>query len=542
MKHFLNRPESLVQESIDGLLASSNGRLTRLDGYPHIKVVLRADWQKEQVALISGGGSGHEPAHAGFVGTGMLTAAVCGEVFASPSVEAVLAAIVTVTGEHGCLLIVKNYTGDRLNFGLAAERARSLGYKVEVVIVGDDISLPDSVQPRGIAGTLMVHKIAGFAAESGATLAEVARVANQVSQRLASVGLALTTCHPPGASDKDPIPSDQIEFGLGIHGEPGARREPMKPSAELMERVVEAFQDRLPEGPYACLVNNLGGVPPIEATLLLNDFLKSKLGNQCELLIGPAPLMTSYDMCGFSLSVLPLTPQDTEALESPVGTPHWPRAAKPTKPRIKPLEVPGQPTFDPSDNEKARSFLRTICETLKNKKDHLNRLDSKVGDGDAGATLAGAAQAIEEALDELPLADGAKLLESLSSLIGRSAGGSSGVLLAIFTEAASVQFKTSQNWYEALSHGAEQMMFHGGAKLGDRTMLDALVPALNALKEEKSLAEAARVARAGAEETARMTDAGAGRSAYLGAETLSGVVDPGAEAVASVFEGLATPA
>jgi hypothetical protein len=146
------------------------GKLSRLDGYPFIRVVVRSDWDRSKVALVSGGGSGHEPAHAGFVGKGILTAAVCGDVFASPSVDAVLAGILAVTGPAGCLLIVKNYTGDRLNFGLAAERARAKGLKVNMVIVDDDIALPDLPQPRGVAGTLFVHKIAGAMAESGATL------------------------------------------------------------------------------------------------------------------------------------------------------------------------------------------------------------------------------------------------------------------------------------------------------------------------------------------------------------------------------------
>ncbi len=148
MAQFVNAKDDMVKEAIDGLLACSGGALARLDGYPHIKVVHRTDWDRSKVALISGGGSGHEPAHAGFVGPGMLTAAVCGEVFASPSVEAVLAGILAVTGDAGCLLIVKNYTGDRLNFGLAAERARSLGHQVEMVVVDDDVALPDLPQPR----------------------------------------------------------------------------------------------------------------------------------------------------------------------------------------------------------------------------------------------------------------------------------------------------------------------------------------------------------------------------------------------------------
>ena len=179
MPQFIDTRDAVVTQAIDGGLRTAP-HTARLDGYPHIRVVVRTDFDRSKVALVSGGGSGHEPAHAGFVGAGMLTAAVCGDVFASPSVEAVLAGILAVTGKGdeggGCLLIVKNYTGDRLNFGLAAERAKALGRAVEMVVVADDVALPDIAQPRGVAGTLFVHKIAGALAESGASLDDQKRV------------------------------------------------------------------------------------------------------------------------------------------------------------------------------------------------------------------------------------------------------------------------------------------------------------------------------------------------------------------------------
>ena len=222
MAQFINTKENLVTQSLDGfLLTSGNANLMRLDGYPHIKVVCRTDHKPSRVALISGGGSGHEPAHAGFVGKGMLTAAVCGEVFASPSVDAVLAGILAVTGKGGCLLIVKNYTGDRLNFGLAAEKARSLGKKVEMVVVGDDIAIPGILQPRGVAGTLFVHKIAGHLAEQGATLAVVAAAAHKIAKATVSLGISLNSCTLPGIGREDRVPAGKAELGLGIHGEPG---------------------------------------------------------------------------------------------------------------------------------------------------------------------------------------------------------------------------------------------------------------------------------------------------------------------------------
>lgn len=183
---FFNQRASLVNDVIEGtIIASPWNNLARLESDPAIRVVVRRDLNKNNVAVISGGGAGHEPAHVGFIGKGMLTAAVCGDLFASPSVDAVLTAIQAVTGEAGCLLIVKNYTGDRLNFGLAAEKARRLGYNVEMLIVGDDISLPDNKQPRGIAGTILVHKVAGYFAERGFNLATVLREAQYAASRCA---------------------------------------------------------------------------------------------------------------------------------------------------------------------------------------------------------------------------------------------------------------------------------------------------------------------------------------------------------------------
>ena len=187
---FFNQRASLVNDVIEGtIIASPWNNLARLESDPAIRVVVRRDLNKNNVAVISGGGAGHEPAHVGFIGKGMLTAAVCGDLFASPSVDAVLTAIQAVTGEAGCLLIVKNYTGDRLNFGLAAEKARRLGYNVEMLIVGDDISLPDNKQPRGIAGTLFVHKVAGYFAERGYNLATVLREAQYAASHTASSGV-----------------------------------------------------------------------------------------------------------------------------------------------------------------------------------------------------------------------------------------------------------------------------------------------------------------------------------------------------------------
>lgn len=539
MKHFLNERELLVQESLQGLIATSGGRLARLDGYPHIKVIVRTDWEDTgKVAIISGGGSGHEPAHAGFVGPGLLTAAVCGEVFASPSVESVLAAIRAVTGRAGALLVVKNYTGDRLNFGLAAERARLMGFKVSMVVVGDDCSLAPSIHPRGIAGTLFVHKIAGYYAEQGDDLESLTRTAGQVVEATKSLGLALSTCHPPGSAEKETLADDQAELGLGIHGEPGARRVAMASARALIAQVVDELVDKAADGPFCALINNLGSVPPLEMSLLAGEYLASPLGPHTELVVGPAPLMTSYDMNGFSISLLRLNDEFRRALLAPVSLASWPGAEKVVSTPAIDLPKTQSATPAPSQDPLVRGRLSALLTAIKANREKLNRLDAKVGDGDAGDTFAAAAADIESRLDSLPFAQPGELLAELSRSLGH-AGGSSGILMAILTGAASANYRETRNWLTAISYGVERMVFYGGAKPGDRTMLDALGPGLRALQEGRSLAEAALAAREGAQATASMTSAGAGRSAYLNTESLSGVVDPGAEAVAVAFEALA---
>jgi len=324
MNQFINTKQSLVTDAIDGVLAASGGKLSRLDGYPHIKVVIRSDWDKSRVALISGGGSGHEPAHAGFVGRGMLTAAVCGDVFASPSVDAVLAGIMAVTGEPGCLLIVKNYTGDRLNFGLAAERARAYGLKVEMVVVDDDIALPDLPQPRGVAGTLFVHKIAGFTAQAGKPLSAVRDVAQGVIEAVSSIGMSLDTCTIPGSQKDNRIAEGHAELGLGIHGEAGAEQVIFQSAKSAMNMVLDKLSFYINSGTHVALINNLGSTTPLEMSVLVHELAKSPVANNINFVVGPAPMMTSLDMHGFSVSTMPLNEDWREALQEPVDLSAWP--------------------------------------------------------------------------------------------------------------------------------------------------------------------------------------------------------------------------
>lgn len=537
MKQFINAKESLVTDAIDGGLLASGNPLARLDGYPHIKVVLRTDWDRSKVALVSGGGSGHEPAHAGFVGRGMLTAAVCGDVFASPSVDAVLAGILAVTGTAGCLLIVKNYTGDRLNFGLAAERARAIGLDVSMVVVDDDIALPDLPRPRGVAGTLFVHKIAGALAEQGANLATVTKASMQVIAGAVSIGMSLDTCSVPGSTKEQRIPDGQAELGLGIHGEAGVEQIEFEGAAQAMEIVAGRLARSIKEGPHVALLNNLGSATSLEMSVLAVELLKSGIGRQITHLIGPAGMMTSLDMHGFSVSLLPLQGEALAGLQADVAPWAWPGCHPVSAIKVLPLPeglAPVRP--QPSRNTKAETLIRRCCEILIAAESDLNTLDAKSGDGDTGSTLSTASRALINTLDRLPLADWTQLYRAIGLELSQTMGGSSGVLLAIFFTAAGDASANGQDAVTALKAGLLRIQQVGGANIGDRTMIDALSPALDALPN--GLEAASIAARHGADKTAKMLRANAGRASYVSASHLAGHNDPGAEAVAVLFERL----
>lgn len=538
MAQFINNKENIVTDAIDGVIATSGGTLARLDGYPHIRVVLRSNWDKSKVALVSGGGSGHEPAHAGFIGEGMLTAAVCGDVFASPSVDAVLAGILAVTGPAGCLLIVKNYTGDRLNFGLAAERARAFGHKVSMVVVDDDIALPDLPQARGVAGTLFVHKIAGALAEEGADLERVTEAAQRVISGTKSIGMSLDTCTVPGSPKEDRIPKGKAELGLGIHGEAGVEQVDFEGAKAAIASVVGKLTPSMDDRSYVALVNNLGGASVLEMSVLVRDLVQSEIGAKISHVVGPAAMMTSLDMRGFSISLYPADQSELDALakETPIAA--WPGINAVTPVEILALPDGLTPIMPlPSEHAATREFLRNCCELLISAEADLNALDAKSGDGDTGSTLAGAAKALIGALDRLPLSDHTQLYRAIGLELSQTMGGSSGVLLAIFFAATGDGASSGLPMHRALKAGLARMQEIGGAQLGDRTMIDALSPALDAL--ENGIPAAATAARAGADHTATLLQAKAGRATYVSAKQLEGHVDPGAEAVARLFEYLA---
>jgi len=326
MKKFINDPADVVKESLAGL-AAAHPDLVRVDF--ENQIVVRKDAPTGRVAIISGGGSGHEPMHGGFVGAGMLDAACPGEVFTSPVPDQMLAATKAVDGGAGVVHIVKNYTGDVMNFKLAAELAEDENIKVESVLTNDDVAVEDSLYTagrRGVGITVLAEKIAGAKAEAGGSLAEVAAVARKVNDNGRSFGVAFTSAWTPASPTPTfEIGADEMEFGVGIHGEPGRRREKVKPAAEIVAEMAEAILGDLdaPSGSNVlAFVNGLGGTPTIELYVIYNELakqLKERGLTATRSLVGD--YITSLEMAGASITLLKLDDELTELWDAPVHTP-----------------------------------------------------------------------------------------------------------------------------------------------------------------------------------------------------------------------------
>ena len=549
MKKLVNDPRSIVREMLEGQVAL-NAAQTLLEGE---NVVLRADLGppgSAQVAIISGGGSGHEPAHAGYVGAGMLHAAVAGDVFTSPSTDAVLAAIRAASGPAGALLVVKNYTGDRLNFGLAAEMARAEGIAVEAVVVADDVALRDTVEParrRGIAGTVLVHKVAGAASAAGLDLASVAAEARAAAAQLGTMGVALGACTVPGGRPGFVLADDEMELGLGIHGEAGVRRAKLLPADALVDELLDTILAdlALPSGArVALLVNGLGGTPPMELAGVARRALTALRDRGLDVVRAwSGNLLTALEMPGMSLSVMAVDDARLARLDAPTGASAWPgsghlggavRALRATAPAQAPPDVP----LTAAGLAVKRAAL-SAADALARAESRLTELDSIAGDGDLGLSMTRGAAAIR-ALPETAWATPAIALTQMSSVLSRAIAGSSGPFYATALLRAARNLPddpVADDWAAAFAAAVSSIGELGGAKPGDRTMLDALLPAANTLASglaggtapREAWAHAVQAARVGAAATARMHPR-LGRAAYLG-ERVLGTPDAGAEAV-----------
>jgi dihydroxyacetone kinase len=557
MKKLINRPDRVVQEMMQGLAAMYPDTLL----LPEAQALIRADAHQlrdHQVALISGGGSGHEPAHAGYVGQGMLTGAVAGEVFTSPSPDAVFATIRAIGGKAGVLLIVKNYTGDRLNFGLAAEMARAEGTPVTTVIVADDVALAKTAQKtgaRGLAGTVLVHKIAGAAAEAGRSLSEVASLAQAAADDIVTMGLALSAGIVPAAGKASfLLGPDELELGLGIHGEPGVRRDVLRSAdemtGELIDHLLSARTWR-PQERIALLINNLGATTNMELAIASRHALHalSTRGLLVQRVYAGA-FLTSLEAAGISLSLLRVDEERLRLLDTPTAAPAWPNAARKAPAPLEQRTITS-PSFN-SDISQAKvrspavpgAFVAPIqaaCRAIQNAEVYLTDLDRLTGDGDLGTNLARGARALEERLSQDQGGTPAEALQIASRVLQRTVGGSSGpfyavLLLRVAHSLAQENVDEASTWVRASLAGCEAISELGGAKAGDRTILDALLPFSEtlalAVNEGEALPAALNRAAAAAEQGAAATASMMprfGRASYLGERAL-GHPDAGAVA------------
>ncbi|KAL3786146.1 hypothetical protein HJC23_010720, partial [Cyclotella cryptica] len=607
VQRFINDPSKAVDEFITGLLLQYPNHLRKLANH---HVLLHSSFacsssshpNKSRVSLLSGGGSGHEPSHAGYIGHNMLSGAILGGIFASPPVSSILAAIRAVTlpnaeGGMGCLLIVKNYTGDRLNFGMACEMANAEGRMVNMCIVADDCAVPRRkgiTGARGVAGTVLVHKSAGAAAGKGMSLDKVTEVANAVSKSVGSIGVALNTVTIPGAetvndrlvgTNENGAPI--MEIGLGIHGEAGMKQCPLMSCDEIAKSMLESIQSYGREvnstvvplyrsgDELAVLVNNLGGTSNFEMSLLARSLvaqLEKDVGCKVtRLFVGS--FMTSFDMQGASVSILPMTGDISEdilsLIDAETDAPAWSKAdvwkdggMRPSYFEMEEVtagdatkgstgDVPLPPVLIDNFANFSNGVILKCCAALIDAEPQLTKFDTIVGDGDCGITMARGAKEISHRLESnrLRIQHPVTLFADLADAISASMGGTSGILLELMFRKASTtcasasgEGLTAQDLAKAFRAGTEAISLYGGAREGSRTMLDALFPAAVAMlgtNGSVDVAEASLAAKKGADATAAMDHADAGRSNYLSKESLIGTPDPGAVAVAVVLGAVA---
>ncbi|XP_053360444.1 triokinase/FMN cyclase isoform X2 [Clarias gariepinus] len=536
-RKLLNSVDHCVDEALEGIV-SSNGGLMLLRGH---RVVLRSDLHnlKGKVALISGGGSGHEPAHAGYIGRGMLSAAVAGSVFSSPPPGSILAAIMTLwqSGTSGVLLLVKNYTGDRLNFGLAAEKARAQGVPVDMVIVADDCAFthPSKAGRRGLCGTVFIHKLAGALAEECCPLDMIVAKVSKAAKNIGTLGVSLSPCSVPGCLPTFELMPGDMELGLGIHGEPGIKKSKMASADEVVKTMIDHMTDHTSQSHLPLKSVGRG----VQVARVMSGLF-----------------MTSLEMAGMSLSVMTVDEEILRLFDAKTSAPAWPNLSAEclsgrnlyVEPTARPAAAETRSKQGPFSSV-AYLVLESICKALLQRKDELNALDRAAGDGDCGSTHALAAAAIEQWIQTNTIPGSpCLLLTALAGMAEERMGGSSGALYSLFLTAAAPHLREScdgKDWAKALQAGTEAMKRYGGAAPGDRTMLDALCPAVDELMKLSTaspgghiavLQAAVEKAELGAQSTRDLT-AKAGRASYIASERLT-QPDPGAVAVAAIFRAV----
>lgn len=576
MKKIINRPETVVTEMCKGLVLTNPD----LEFVKKYKVIRKKNLDKNKVSLISGGGSGHEPAHAGFVGKGMLDVAVCGDVFASPSQIQVYQAIKETAGDKGTLLIIKNYSGDMMNFKNAAHLAEEDGIQVDYVKVDDDIAVKDSlytVGRRGVAGTVLVHKIAGAAAEKGGSLKEVKAAAENAISNVRSIGFALSSCTVPAKGTPTfELKENEMEYGVGIHGEPGIQRENIPSADELAKRMTDALAEELnvTQGEeVTVLVNGFGSTPLQE--LYLFNYAVAKVLHEKNIRIYRSfagNYMTSIDMLGASLTFMKMNAELKELLDQESEAPAF--SVKGHVP-----EIVLEEEIRECKEEDLTEESYKACAEVRNEKITLENivymvetmshciikneipfceLDSHAGDGDFGMSVAKGFRQLKKEWKELTKEHTSSIgefLQACSMVIMEHCGGASGPIWGSAFRAAGKKadgkteltiFEFADMMQEAVTgiQKTGEYSFGRGAVVGDKTLIDALVPCADTWtacadkKEtfEHAFTKAAQAAVQGAKDTEAIA-ARMGRAGTVGDRSI-GYPDAGAYALGVIFTDL----
>jgi triose/dihydroxyacetone kinase / FAD-AMP lyase (cyclizing) len=537
MKKLINDPADVVSEALRGMAAAHPDRL-RVD--LENRIVYRKEAPRSgKVGLISGGGSGHEPMHGGFVGTGMLDAACAGEVFTSPVPDQMMAATKAVDAGAGVLHIVKNYTGDMMNFDMAAELAAAeTGITVEAVVVNDDVAVEDSLYTagrRGVGVTVLLEKLVGAAAEEGRSLPDLVTLARTINDSGRSMGMALTSCTVPAAGKPTfELGEDEMELGIGIHGEPGRRRVALAGAREIAEQLMEPVLDDLDftSSPVIVMLNGMGGTPLVELYLMYGEVAK---------IMDQAGITIARNLVGNYITSLGHPAPGGPGIDQSVGC-----SGKHCRAEVGDLEMVTSAVIT---IEQLTGWLRRFQELVIKNQTELTELDSAIGDADHGINMARGMTAVINKLDGQHATHANDLFKTVAMTLVTSVGGASGPLYGTFflrfagSTGPAVELDTAA-LVTGLDAGLAGIIERGKAQPGDKTMVDALSPALEAMeavmKNGGDLVAAATAGRdaavAGRDATVPMV-ARKGRASYLG-ERSAGHMDPGAASVALLFEAL----
>ncbi|MCP4266017.1 MAG: DAK2 domain-containing protein [Candidatus Brocadiaceae bacterium] len=587
MANFVNNVSRCVTESLEGLALGSFGNLVLVRNKNVILINPEKNKNSNKVAIVCGGGSGHEPAHSSFVNHEMLSAAICGDVFASPSIGSIVDGIRTLfsssdNSHKTVLVIIKNYTGDKINFGMACEILSSEEILLKKLIVADDVSLPEINERRGVAGTVLVYKIAGALAQQARNnnnmqqqLNEVYGIAKKANDNIHSMGCALSSCHRPDGSTIFSLPEGEMEIGVGIHGERGVSRVPMKSSDEvvtvLIDKILSVKGEQRDENSnndskrLVLLTNNLGSVSGLEMGIVHRkaiSYLREKGYEVCRAYCGT--YMTCLDMRGISLTLLTVVDDKFLVLLDVDGSGFAKNNWKPDidyDPSSSSIYIDAPSSLDSDvdiNNSKKNNAvdkdlminIDKVCKAGIAARETLNNLDSECGDSDAGDTLATACNAILSNIQYFSVSDVNLSFKRIARCLTDVVGGTSGPLYAVFfiraaeafcSNTTNKEWKSISNWKKAVQNGISGIEELGGCSRGDKTILDALYPVYDLLKDmkaesEDSMERLIQVAKEASEKT-RNLEARAGRARYVQGKGL-GQVDPGAYAVYLLLKAL----